>query len=164
MLEPIVINASPLIFLARSQNIHLLQQLHRPVLIPQPVAQEIQARGQYDPTTRALAETEWLEVVPAPTIPNEILSWDLGKGESSVLAMAWSKPDSMAMIDDLTGRRCAQALNIRLIGTLGLVLLAKQKGAITHARTTLRTMREQGMYLSDVVIDAALKLVDESWP
>ncbi|MEO5371918.1 MAG: hypothetical protein H7833_17760 [Magnetococcus sp. DMHC-1] len=57
MPEPVIINASPLIFLARSRHIHLLQHLHRPILVPHPVVQEIRARGPHDPTVRVLNET-----------------------------------------------------------------------------------------------------------
>ncbi|MBF0614688.1 MAG: DUF3368 domain-containing protein [Magnetococcales bacterium] len=63
----------------------------------------------------------------------------------------------MALIDDQSGRRCAQTLRITLMGTVGLVFLAKQNGAI------LAVLREQGMYLSDSVLNAALSLVGESW-
>ncbi|MBF0311426.1 MAG: DUF3368 domain-containing protein [Magnetococcales bacterium] len=163
MLEPVIINASPLIFLARSRHIHLLQHLHRPILVPQPVVQEIRARGPHDPTVRTLNETAWLEIVPAPAIPGEILVWDLGLGESAVLALARSIPGSIALIDDQSGRRCAQTLRITLMGTVGLVLLAKQNGAIPNARAVLAVLREHGMYLSDSVLNAALSLVGESW-
>ncbi|HIJ84545.1 MAG: hypothetical protein HW380_1641 [Magnetococcales bacterium] len=163
MPEPVIINASPLIFLARSRQIHLLQHLHRPVLVPQPVVQEIRARGPHDPTVRTLNETAWLEIAPAPAIPSEILAWDLGLGESAVLALARSIPGSIALIDDQSGRRCAQTLRITLMGTVGLVLLAKQNGAIPNARAVLAVLREQGMYLSDSVLNAALSLVGESW-
>lgn len=163
MSDPVIINASPLIFLARSRHIHLLQHLHRPVLVPQPVVQEIRARGPHDPTVRTLSETAWLEVASAPVIPDEILAWNLGLGESAVLALAQSKPGSIAMIDDLAGRRCAQTLNIPLVGTVGLVLLAKKNGVIPSARATLAVLREQGMYISDSVLNSALSLVEEVW-
>lgn len=163
MSDPVIINASPLIFLARSRHIHLLQHLHRPILVPQPVVREIRARGPHDPTVRILNETAWLEVAPIPVIPDEILVWDLGLGESAVLALAQSKPGSIAMIDDLSGRRCAQTLRIPLLGTVGLVLLAKKNGAIPNARAILAVLREQGMYLSDSVLNSALALVGEVW-
>ncbi|MEO5326757.1 MAG: DUF3368 domain-containing protein [Magnetococcus sp. THC-1_WYH] len=163
MPKPVVINASPLIFLARSRHIHLLQHLHRPILVPQSVVQEIRARGPHDPTVQTLNETAWLEIAPTPEIPSEILAWDLGLGESAVLALAQSIPSSVALIDDLSGRRCAQTLRIALMGTVGLVLLAKQNGTISNARAVLAVLREQGMYLSDSVLNSALSLVGESW-
>ncbi|MBF0340904.1 MAG: DUF3368 domain-containing protein [Magnetococcales bacterium] len=124
MPDPVIINASPLIFLARSRHIHLLQHLHRPILVPQPVVQEIRARGPDDPTVRTLNETAWLEVAPVPAIPSEILVWDLGPGESAVLALAWSIPGSIAYLNDpvehgLQKRILADAKNSQEIPAIG---------------------------------------------
>ena len=65
------------------------------------------------------------------------------------------------IVDDLAARRCAAALSIRVRGTLGLVLLAKQRGRIDAARPVLQAMRASGMYLSDEVLDQAVALVGE---
>ena len=58
-------------------------------------------------------------------------------------------------------RRCAQAFAVPCIGTLGLVLRAKRQGRIPAARPVVVALRLAGMYLSDVVVDGALALVDE---
>lgn len=68
---------------------------------------------------------------------------------------------AFAVIDDLAGRRCARSFGIPLRGTLGLVLKAKQQGAIPSARKTLGQLRDVGMYLSDGVADMALREVGE---
>jgi predicted nucleic acid-binding protein len=46
-------------------------------------------------------------------------------------------------------------------GTLGLVLVAKQRGRIPAARPVLESLRASGMYLSDSVLNKALALVGE---
>jgi predicted nucleic acid-binding protein len=68
---------------------------------------------------------------------------------------------SQAAIDDWGARRCARSLAIPVIGTLGLVLLAKQEGAIPAARPVVERLRRLGMYLSDEVIREALDRVGE---
>ena len=110
---------------------------------------------------RALVESDWLELIPAVPIPPEILAWDLGAGESSVLAWARSHPGSVAIIDDLQGRRCASALQVPVVGTLGIVLMAKRRGAIPVARPVLEKLVARGMYLSAQIIEQALALVGE---
>ena len=65
------------------------------------------------------------------------------------------------MIDDGEARRCARSLSIPVIGTLGLVLLAKRVGRIPLARPVVERLRASGMYLSDVVINQALERVGE---
>jgi predicted nucleic acid-binding protein len=155
------VNASPLIFLAHANLLELLRLLGEEVLVPLAVAEEIRRRGPEDPTARALEATDWLRVIEIPSIPPRIERWDLGAGESAVLAWCLEHPGSEAVIDDLAGRRCADALDIPVRGTLGLVLIAKQRGHLEAARPILESMLRAGMYLSPAVLDRALRSVDE---
>ena len=67
----------------------------------------------------------------------------------------------MVIIDDLQARRAAYSLALRLRGTLGTVLLAKKRGIIDRARPLLVQMKARGMFLSDAVLDLALREVGE---
>jgi predicted nucleic acid-binding protein len=65
-------------------------------------------------------------------------------------------------VDDLAApRRCAATLGIPVRGTLGLILTAQRRGVIPQARPALENLRRSGMYLSDHILNQALKLVDE---
>lgn len=96
-----------------------------------------------------------------PGIPSNVLAWDLGADELSVLAWALSHPRTPAIIDDLQGRRCAEALGITLRGTVSLVLRARRTGLIDSARDVLERLRRGGMYLSDRLCAEVLKEVGE---
>ena len=161
MAERPVVNASPLIFLSKGNLLDLLKLAGEEVVVPAAVAGEIRKRGATDPTVQALAGTSWLVVVETPPVPALIQSWDLGPGESAVLAWAYAHPGTEAIVDDLAGRRCAAALGIPVRGTLGLVLTAKRRGIIPAARPVLEKLRHSGMYLSDRVLNQALALVGE---
>jgi len=156
-----VVNASPLIFLSKAGLLHFLQLAGNRVIVPAAVAMEIRQREKSDPTVQALEQTQWLEIVETPPVPSLIQAWDLGPGEASVLAYAYDRQGTAAVMDDLAGRRCAEALKIPVNGTLGLVLIAKKRGLIPAARPVLETLRNAGMYLSDRVIDRALMFVGE---
>lgn len=161
MSEAAVVDASPLIYLAHANLIDLLRLASPQILVPKTVSLEIRRRGAADPTVQALESTPWLrEVGPGPDSPRVAL-WALGPGETSVLSWALAHPGCLAILDDLAGRRCAEALEIPLIGTLGLVLRAKRRGDLPAARPVVETLREAGMYLSDSVIARALALVGE---
>ena len=99
--EPPAVNASPLIFLARSELVHLLQLAGSTIVVPNPVADEILRRGPDDPTAKALATTDWLRTVEPPATPDVIHGWDLGPGESSVLAWGLAHPGTECILDDL---------------------------------------------------------------
>ena len=122
MVETAVVNASPLICLSRAGLADLLRQAAQTIVVPAAVAREILARGPRDLTAASLASSTWLKQVEDPAVPPGILAWDLGDGESSVLAWALAHSGARAVIDDLEGRRCAESLGIPLRGTVGLVL------------------------------------------
>jgi len=130
-------------------------------MVPESVSREIARRGLDDVTARALSDTPWLISVPVINIPSLIQSWDLGAGESAVLAYAQQNPGVIAIIDDGAGRRCADILGVPLSGTLGLVLLAKKWGRVPAARPVIAQLKQHGMFLSDKTIERALVLVDE---
>jgi predicted nucleic acid-binding protein len=109
----------------------------------------------------AIESSDWVNVVDAGSVPPVIQAWDLGPGESAVLAWATAHPGAEAILDDLAARRCAASLAVPVRGTLGLVLLAKRRGMVPAARPLLDTLREAGMYLSPAVMDRALRLVGE---
>ncbi len=161
MADAAIVNASPLIFLSKAGLIHLLRGVSPQVMVPEPVAMEIGRRGVDDVTAKALAHAPWLISVPVTTIPPLIQSWDLGAGESAVIAYAYKNPGMIAIIDDGAGRRCAEALGVPLSGTLGLVLLAKQRKLIPSARALIGTLKQHGMFLSERTIDRAVALVGE---
>lgn len=159
--ESAAVNASPLILLARSGYFELLRVAADQIVVPDAVIDEIRRRGASDPVVQAADQASWLRVAETPTIPEGVLAWDLGAGESSVLAWALLHPGCDAILDDLAARRCAAVLRIPVRGTLGLVLVAKKRGLIAQARPVLERLREAGMYLSEAVLARALALVGE---
>lgn len=52
------------------------------------------------------------------------------KGEASAIALALETQNSILIIDERKGRKLARELNLEIIGTLRVLLLAKQKGII----------------------------------
>ncbi|MGB4947868.1 MAG: DUF3368 domain-containing protein, partial [Candidatus Competibacter denitrificans] len=61
----------------------------------------------------------------------------------------------------LEARRCAAAMGIKTIGTLGLVARAKYHGRIEQAAPVLMRLRKTGLYVSNEVIARILQEVGE---
>jgi predicted nucleic acid-binding protein len=154
-------NASPLIFLCRAGLLDLLNLEGKEIVVPNPVAEEIRRRGSDDLTAQAIEKTTWLTIVESPPIPDTLRAWDLGEGETSVLAWGHASPGTVLIIDDLAARRCAATHGIPVRGTLGLILTAKKRGVIPQARPVLEKLRQSGMYLSDGILNQALALIGE---
>ena len=155
-IERVVADASPLIVLFKSGLADLLPGLFTEVIVPMPVRREVLAQGQVDAATAGLANARWTTSVENLPIPPTIAAWDLGAGESSVLAYAWNQPEVWAILDDRAARSCARTLRIRTLGTVGVIVLAKRRGLIPSARKALANMTDAGCWLSPDLVWAAL--------
>jgi predicted nucleic acid-binding protein len=69
---------------------------------------------------------------------------------------------SSILIDDLAARRCAQAMGMRIIGTLGLILMAKRGGLIQSATLALEAVTAAGLYISPRHLDMIRAQAGES--
>jgi len=158
-----VVDASPLIALARVGHADWLQQLADEVVVPEPVVKEVLA-GPPDPARELLAGGR-LTVVEPPATPPDVAAWSLGAGETAVLGWAGCNLVWTAILDDLPARRCARSLDVPHKGTLALVIMARQRGLIDSAADVIRHLRQAGLRLDDAVIGPALRAtVDEDWP
>ena len=163
MSERWVLNASPLIVLARVGQAHLFQELTEEVIVPRSVVTELNAGPEDDVAVRFLREGH-LPIVDAPNPPASLLAWDLGAGETAVLAYALAHPGWTAVLDDRAARKCAQTFSIPLKGTLAVVILARKKGLIPSASAVLRQMQTNGFRLKDDLIQETLRqTVGETW-
>lgn len=107
---------------------------------------------------RALSDATWIEKQSASPIPESVVAWEIGKGESSVIATALHLTGARVVIDDLNGRKCALAHDLDVVGTLGVVITAHRQGRIEDPRVVLMELRAAGMWLSDAVIARALRI------
>lgn len=161
MAEPSVVNSSPLIALSHSGFVDLLRADGATVLVPRAVEGEVLQYGPDDPAVRALRELWWLEIVDTGPTAAAVANCRVDQGETAVLTWALTHRGTTAIIDDFDGRRCAAALGIAVVGTLGLIVDARLRGAIAAARPVVAAVRQAGLYLSDPVINRALARVGE---
>jgi len=146
----LVFNASPIIVLAKAGLLDSILRLATQVIIPRSVADEIACFN--DPADAACI---WLDkplassfLCDAPATSGFVAAWGLGPGESSVISLVETIPDSTAVLDDLAARRCAGALRLKKVGTLGLLLLAKKAGLIPTIRGPLDAIVAAGLFIS----------------
>jgi predicted nucleic acid-binding protein len=157
-----VVNASPIIALAKVGRLYLLHDLCSELLVPEAVVAEICAGPPSDPARQAV-EHGWGARVAVDRIAPDLLEWGLGTGETAVLAVVMERKPATAVLDDAAARTCARTLGIEVIGTLGTVLRAKRKAVISSAADVLRALQVAGLRLDNNVIRSALEGVGETW-
>lgn len=154
-----VINASPLILLGKLGRTDLLEGLAQQVWVPDAVYAEV-AAGRDDAGAEDTLGWAQTRRVPDVVLPTSILGWDLGAGESQVLAHCLTG-SYLAVLDDGEARAAAKVHSIPLIGTLGVILRARQAGLISEARPLVERLLESGSYLADDLVRQALAKVGE---
>ena len=160
MSEAWVLNASPLILFARINRLDIIDQLANPIVIPDAVIDEIRAGEAEDPSARlglAFAQTRRTSNL---TVSSSVAHWDLGSGESQVIAHA-IQIAAWAVLDDLAARRCATAHQIPVVGSLGIILRGKRKGLFGSAAPWITKLRAAGMYLDDHLVQQVLASIEE---
>jgi len=155
-----IVNASPLIVLAKVGMAELLVAVPDSLVTSQVVADEV-LRGPAEDPAAQLVASGTLAIVAAPPPPAFLVGWDLGPGETSVLALASTEPGSIAVVDDAAARRCANSLGVPTRGTLSVLVQAKRAGLLAEIAPVLSRVRAAGLYLSDRLVKEVLEQARE---
>jgi predicted nucleic acid-binding protein len=159
-IDAVVVNASPLIALFRSAQADLLPGLFARIVVPEAVWREVVLEGHDDSAATGLAGQSW-PIREDVTVSPRVAAWNLGAGESSVLSYALAHSPLRAVIDDTDARRCARTLGIPILGTGGVILLAKRRGLIDSVTTRLNRLRDAGLWISDGLVELLRKQAGE---
>lgn len=155
----IVSNASPLIVLLKTNKLSILKEVFQKVIVPKAVHEEITAKEH---EKRIFKKIKWIET---RNVQNKdmvtLLEKLIGKGEAEALVLAKELKATLLM-DDAKGRKYAKLLNVEVIGTLGLLKLAKNHGLISSVKDVINDMLAEGYYIEDKLIEKILKDVGES--
>ena len=85
----------------------------------------------------------------------------LDQGEAETLALAIEQDARLVIIDEEKGRRFARRLGLPLTGTMGILLLAKEKGLVAEIAPLIDQRQEAGFYLTPELVSDVLSLADE---
>lgn len=155
-----VIDASPLILYARIGRLDLLEYLAPSILVPAKVLQEVEQGRSIDESANMAISWAQTRVTSDVKVPASIERWDIGLGESQVMAHCLNTP-RWAVLDDRMARRCAESHSILTIGSIGIILRAKEHGGVTHAKPWIEKLKTAGMYIGDDIIMRCLAAIGE---
>lgn len=156
-----VVNASPLILLAKIGQIHLLEELPVDLVVPKGVVQEINQGAELDNAKRWLAQRGTVWVTEVGSIDPRVAAFKLGLGETQVISYALTHPDYLAIVDDRAARNCALTLRVPVRGTLGVLLLAKRMGKISQIQPLVKRLQQVGLRIDPKLAAEVIRLADE---
>jgi predicted nucleic acid-binding protein len=85
----------------------------------------------------------------------------VGAGEAEAIALAQTTANSTILLDDAHARKIAKRLNIKQIGTIGLLLRAKRRGLIKRIKQHIDALVENGIHIRKDLVVAILKEAGE---
>ncbi len=161
MPKTVICDTSVIFYLHRLRRLSLLRELYENIVVPQTVASELRQGLDEGEDVPDLAEYPWIQIRHI-RIPKVIgLMTDLGPGEAGVLALALDHRDVLVVLDDLLARRIAKLQGLRLTGTAGILLKAKQQGYLKSFAPLIEQLKKLGFRLSNQMQQDILKLAGE---
>jgi len=156
----IVSDTSPIICLAVCGKLDLLDRLFDHVYVPQAVFDELAVPNRL----KADEIAKWAKprIVPAKeTVVIAALSMTLDLGESEAISLYLETGADYLLIDEKKGRSIAAKNGIRVIGSIGILLLAKQKGIIATIKPTLDAIMQTSFRISGTLYRQVLDIAGE---
>lgn len=162
MAEPIVCDTSVWLYTGRLGHADLLPHLYDPIYTTETVCQELDMGRLSRLETVDPRTLSWVQVVqPTPQAIASLPANRLGAGEQSVLAYAQLHSLTLVGLDDRQARDLAQQLGLRMIGTVGVLLKAKEAGVLIAVQPLLAQLQQEGFYISKELYAYALQKAKE---
>lgn len=156
----VVSNSSCLIGLSRIKKLHLLNDLFGKIFIPQEVYKDVVVKGKGESGAREVEEAKgiWIEVKDVKDkLAVQLLLTELDHGEAETIVLAKELEANLVIIDEEKAANVAIVAGSRVIGTVGILILAKKVGKLDNLKDILDQLIKNRFRLSEEVYQRALK-------
>lgn len=162
-------NSSPLILFAKISRLELLRLVFAELIVPTSVYEEVVIAGAGRAGAAEVATATWIRSqAVANQLAFDTLLETLDPGEAEAIALAAEMGEQVTVVlDDRKARHLARQHGLIVVGSAGVLLLAKVQGIIPQVRPILDELRAAGLRLSDraysrAIADAGEASVGES--
>lgn len=142
----VIADSSCLIILSKIDQLDLLRNNYSRIIITEEIAKE------FDLELPAWIEIKGIKDKKLQLLFEEVL--DLG--EATALTLAFETEDCTVILDDLKARKIAAKLNLKVTGTIGVIVKAKQRGTIHSVKPLFEKILATDFRISDKVIKEAI--------
>jgi predicted nucleic acid-binding protein len=129
-------------------------------LIPEAVYQEAIVSGK--PHADKLGEWAQGKVVEITDIELcRSIKLSLHKGEAEAITLYKEKSADLLLIDEKKGRKVAEYYDVKIIGTIGLLLKAKQEGLLHRIKPCIELLQQSTVRITPMLYQRALERAGE---
>jgi len=158
----VIADTSPLQYLFQLGLLDLLRELYGTVLVPEAVRDELLVGRSLGVAVPDPADFTWIMLRPTTTHASIESSDDLGAGERAALSLALEIRDAIVILDDAAARAAAATLNIPTTGTLGVLLLAKERRLVMSIANVLDELEQRGFRIAPALLARVLAIAGEN--
>lgn len=155
----VVADTSALIALAACEGLSHLDRLFGEIRVPQAVFRECTVPGKFK--TDRLASFLRGKVIEVDLNELVIAAAGLGNGELEAMALYKRIHADLLLVDDYRARAVARLNGMNVVGSLGVLLRAKEVGHISALAPLLIEIKAAGIRYSKRLVDEALRLAGE---
>ena len=155
----VVSNTTPLISLLKLNHLEILQELYTHVHIPMAVFNEIELgkkKGYY----KDLSEIDWISIVEIQDSLAVKYFLDLDDGEAEAIVLATELKADLILLDEKLGRFHAKHVGLKVTGTIGVLMRAKEKGLVAKLKPLLDELTDKEVWISEKLKQDILKPVN----
>jgi predicted nucleic acid-binding protein len=161
-MRKVVVNTTPLIALSHVGQIDILKKIYGEILIPKAVYNELSAKPNSICKIAVDNAKDWILIKEIQNhMAKSMYKTQLHEGEVEVMILAQEVNADLVIIDDANAKKHAKYLKLPVTGTLGVLIKAKQNGYVDKLKPILQMMVENGIYISQDLINLCLKQVGE---
>lgn len=159
----VVSDTTPLIGLASINRLDLLKELFEEVYIPQAVFDETVTFGRENSKAKQqVSNANWIHVVEVKDrLAVNVLLDEMDLGEVETIVLASEINADWVLMDEKKGRRKLSQLNIPKIGTLGILLKAKELGLVPALKPEIEELQRSGFSTSPLLVEQILDAAGE---
>ncbi len=121
----VVSNTTPIISLLKIGRLTILRDLYTEIYIPKEVFMEWE-KGKDKEYYRDVSKIDWIKVTEIRDKKSLAYFLELDKGEAETIILANEINAELVIIDEILGRFHAKNSNLKVTGTLGILLKAKK--------------------------------------
>ncbi len=155
-------DSGPIIALSKINQLNILKHYFGKIHISDATYNELVKKGKGRFGSREVEKADWIEVAKVKDeVAVKVLELELDRGEAETIILGNELKADLILLDESIARRIARLLNLKVKGTIGILVLAKIDGIIKKLKPILNELRTKGVWISDEVYDTALKLAGE---
>ncbi len=156
----VVSNTTPILSFIKLNRLDILRTIYKEITIPEAVYKELEeGRHKY---YLNISKENWIKISKVSN-KNLVEKFEeiLDAGEAEAITLALELKANLLLMDEKLGRRIAEEQGLKISGTIGILLKAKEEGIISEVKPLIYELIKKGNYYKKSFLEIVLKIAKE---